>query len=185
MRVDLMTDRARALRDRLNACPFGRAGWREFEDAAFETLCHLLVPPLARPLLQQSSLSGIDRRDAVFSNRVVDPSMPWGLLRNDYQAKLLLVEFKNYDLEEIGKEEVDQTRNYMRSHTGRLAIMVCSKPPSESARRRRNMVFSDEGKVILFLTKAHLREMLDMKDRGDDPSELILDLVDEFLWEHD
>jgi hypothetical protein len=178
-------DRSRALHARLAACPPGHAGWRHFEDTALEILCHLLVPPLIKPRIQQRSLSGIDRRDAVFPNRVLDTSQPWGLLRNDHDARYVLVEFKNYDSEEIGRDEVDQTRNYMTKALGRLALVVCNKRPHESARRRRNMVFSEESKVILFLTSANLREMLDMKDRGDDPTNFILDAVDEFLLQHE
>ncbi|MBM2616124.1 hypothetical protein JIG36_11205 [Actinoplanes sp. LDG1-06] len=46
------------------------------------------------------------------------------------------------------------------------------------------MVFNQEKKVILFLTTSHLREMLDIKDRGGDPSVFILDAVDSFLIQH-
>jgi hypothetical protein len=180
-----MLGRSRLLRDRLVACPPGRAGWREFEEAALETLCHLFVPPLTKPRIQPRSLSGIDRRDAVFPNRIDDTSQSWGLVRKDHDARYVLVEFKNYENDDIGKEEVDQTRNYMTKALGRLAIVVCNKSPHESARRRRNMVYSEENKVILFLTTAHLHEMLDMKDRGDDPTDLILDSIDEFLLQHE
>jgi hypothetical protein len=176
---------SRALRERLIACPPGRAGWRQFEDAALDALCHLLVPPLTRPKVQARSFSGIDRRDAVFPNRVADVSQAWGLLRNDHDARYVLVEFKNYASEEISKEEIDQTRNYLTRAMGRLALVVCNKPPHESAHRRRNMVFSEERKVILFLTAANLREMLDMKDRGDDPTDFILDAIDEFVLQHE
>lgn len=185
MDSSVVANRSRSLRDRLAACPPGHSGWRQFEDAALDTLCHLLVPPLTRPRVQQRSLSGIDRRDAVFPNRIDDTGKAWGLLRKDHDARYLLVEFKNYDSEDIGKDEVDQTRNYMTRALGRLAIVVCNKPPNESARRRRNIVFSEESKVILFLTTTHLREMLDMKDRGDDPTDLILDAIDEFLLQHE
>jgi len=47
------------------------------------------------------------------------------------------------------------------------------------------MVFNQEKKVILFLTTNHLREMLDIKDRGGDPSVFILDAVDSFLIQHE
>ena len=103
---------SRALRKTLAACRPGLSGWRQFEDAGLRVLCHLLVPPLTKPRIQSRSLSGIDRRDAVFPNRIVDTSKPWGLLRHDHDARYVLVEFKNYDRQEIGKNEVDQTRNY-------------------------------------------------------------------------
>jgi hypothetical protein len=181
MDTDSLIQRSRSLRDRLATCPPGRAGWKQFEDAALGALCHLLVPPLTKPRIQPRSLSGIDRRDAVFPNRIYDTSQAWGLLRKDYDARYLLVEFKNYDSEDIGKDEVDQTRNYLTRAFGRLAIIVSNKPPQASALRRRNTVFSEENKLILFLTTTNLREMLDMKDRGDDPTDFILDAIDEFV----
>jgi hypothetical protein len=174
-----------ALRRLLAACPPGRPGWQQFEDVALAALCHLLVPPLTPPRVQERSFSGIDRRDAVFPNRITDTAHPWGLLRHDHDARFVLVEFKNYDKDEIGKEEVDQTRCYMKPTLGGLSIMVCNKPPHESALIRRNIVFNQEKKVILFLTTSHLLEMLDIKDRGDDPSVFILDAVDSFLIQHE
>jgi hypothetical protein len=173
------------LRQLLSNCPPGRPGWQQFEEVALAALCHLLVPPLAAPRVQERTLSGIDRRDAVFPNRVTDTQQPWGLLRHDHDARLVLVEFKNYGKDEIGKDEVDQTRLYMKPAMGGLSIMVCNKPPHRSALERRNQVFNQEKKVILFLTTNHLHEMLDIKDRDGDPSVFILDAVDSFLLQHE
>jgi hypothetical protein len=136
-------------------------------------------------MVQSSSFRGLDRRDAIFPNRITDTALPWGLLRADYDARLILVEFKNYDAEEIGKDEIDQTRNYLKRSMGRLAIVCCNKPPHASAYLRRNSVYTEDAKIILFLTSGNLFEMLDMKDRGDDPSAFILDAVDEFLVKHE
>jgi len=57
----------RELRQRLTQCKPGRGGWKEFEDACAETLRFLFVPPLTEPIVQPRTFSGIDRRDAVFS----------------------------------------------------------------------------------------------------------------------
>lgn len=173
------------LRRRLAECPPGHPGWRRYEDAALATLQHLFVPPLARPHIQSRTLSGLDIRDAVFPNRNVDPATPWGLLYQELQARMILFEFKNYDKENIGKEEVDQTRNYMKKTMGKLAVVCCNKEPSEAAVRRRNTVFTEEDKVILFVTTAQMLEMLDMKERGDDPSIFVLDAYEAFLIQYE
>lgn len=173
------------LRRMLDDCPAGSNGWKAYEDAVLETLCYLFVPPLKEPRVQARSYSGIDRRDAIFPNRVTESTTAWGLLRQDLDARLILVEFKNYDRQEIGKEETDQTRNYLKSSMGRLAIMCCNKMPDDSAYRRRNIVFSEEKKVILFLMTTSLKEMLDIKDRGDDPADFIADSVEEFFIQHE
>ena len=39
--------------------------------------------------------------------------------------------------------------------------------------------------MILFLTKDHLKEMLFIKERGEEPSDLIRDLVEWFYLQHE
>jgi hypothetical protein len=39
--------------------------------------------------------------------------------------------------------------------------------------------------LILFLTKDHLKEMLFIKERGEDPGDLIVDLVERFYLQHE
>lgn len=177
--------RAKDLIGRLYSCPKGRAGWKDFEDVCIEILCYLFVPPLSHPKIQSRTYSGIDVRDAVFPNRNFDSSNIWGELLKELDARLILFEFKNYDKEEVGKEEVDQARNYLTGPMGRLAIMCCNKPPDEPAHRRRNSIFSSEKKVILFLTPNHLKEMIFRKERGEDPADLIMDMVEEFYLQHE
>ena len=63
--------------------------------------------------------------------------------------------------------------------------MICSKQPNESAHRQRNTVFTQDEKVIVFLDKEHLKEMLAMKERGEDPSDLVIDLVERFYIQHE
>ena len=173
------------LANRLSSCPAGTNGWKEFEDVCIEILRYLFVPPLAKPKIQPRTFSGIDRRDAVFPNRNFDASNTWGHILQELGARMVLFEFKNYDITDIGKKEVDQTRNYMTDPMGRLAIMVCNKLPNEAAHIRRNTVFSSEKKIILFVTKDHLEEMLFIKERGEDPADLIVDLVEWFYLQHE
>ena len=68
---------------------------------------------------------------------------------------------------------------------GRLAILICSKDPNKQAYIRRNTIYTNEKKVILFMTKEHLKEMLAMKERGEDPSDLIIDLIELFYIQHE
>jgi len=98
---------------------------------------------------------------------------------------MILFEFKNYDATEIGHEEVIQTDNYLTEPMGKLAVMICSKIPDDGAHIQRNTIYSRHRKVILFLTKDHLKEMLFIKERGEDPSDLIVDLVEKFYLQHE
>jgi len=170
---------------RLELCPLGRAGWVEFEDVCIDTLKYLFVPPLAKPIIQGRTYSGTDRRDAIFPNRRDGASDNWGRLHRELQARLILFEFKNYDGEPVSKDEVNQTRNYLTKPMGKLALVCSPSLPDRSAHIKRNTIYSEDHKVILFLTTTHLKEMLFIKERGDDPSDLIMDLVERFYIQHE
>ena len=171
--------------ERLEVCPPGHAGWQEFENICIEILSYAFVPPLESPRVQARTISGMDRRDAAFPNRNRGSGNLWGQLFQELNARIVLADFKNYDSEEIGKDEVDQLRNYMSKPMGKLALLVCNKAPSQPAYKRRNQVFDQEEKVILFLTANELKELLFIKERGEDPAGLIMDLVEAFYLEHE
>lgn len=170
---------------RLDECPVGQTGWRQYEEICIDILEFLFVPPLQEPQLQSRSLSGIDIRDAIFPNRNLDQQSIWGQLRHELGARLIPFEFKNYDSENIGKDEVNQIRNYLTRPMGKLGIMISSKEPHENARIQRNHVYSRDEKVILLLTSDHLREMVHMKERGDEPALLIMEQVELFYMQHE
>ncbi len=170
---------------RLDACPRGSAGWSAFEDVCIAILEFLFVPPLTRPVIQARTLSGTNRRDVVLPNRNFGERNNWGVLLSELNARMILFEFKNYDATEIGHEEVIQTDNYLTEPMGKLAVMICSKIPDDGAHIQRNTIYSRHRKVILFLTKDHLKEMLFIKERGEDPSDLIVDLVEKFYLQHE
>jgi len=171
---------------KLKSCPPGLNGWKMFEDICIEILIFLLVPPLEMPRIQPRTHSGIDRRDAIFPNRNFDLENTWGKIHQELNARLILFEFKNYDKSEIGKEDVNQVRNYLTEPMGKLGILCCNKKPIESAYIKRNSIYSSsEKKVILFITKEHLIEMLYIKERGEDPADLIMDMIEIFYMEYE
>lgn len=170
---------------RLQACPSGSDGWAEFEDIVIEILQYLFVPPLQSPNIQARSFSGIDRRDAIFANREDNGDNIWAKLRRELNARMILFEFKNYDKTDIGKEEVVQTRSYLRNPMGKLAIICSNIIPNNQAHIKRNTIFSEDGVVILFLTKEKIIEMLHIKERGEDPANLIMDEIELFYIQHE
>lgn len=170
---------------KLRDCKAGRANWKEFEDVCVEILTFLFVPPLKKPIVQPRTYSQIDRRDAVFPNREDTGTSNWAKLYRELNARMILFEFKNYDHDDIGKEEINQTKSYLTEPMGRLAIVCSSKMPDKSAHIKRNTIFSADKAVILFLTKEKLEEMLYIKDRGEDPSDLLMDEVERFYMQHE
>ncbi|MBB6447878.1 hypothetical protein [Bacillus benzoevorans] len=98
---------------------------------------------------------------------------------------MILFEFKNYHSSEIGKEEVLQTKNYLTAPMGKLAIICSTKVPNNATHIKRNIIYSDNGTVILFLTKDKLIEMLYIKERGENPADLIMDEIEMFYLQHE
>jgi hypothetical protein len=60
--------------------------------------------------------------------------------------------------DDISKEEVNQTRNYLSAPMGSLGLMVVNKLPNSAAHIKRNSVYTKDKKVILFITAEHLKE---------------------------
>lgn len=170
---------------RLNACPPGRSHWSEFENICVEILSYLFVPPLRSPYIQPRTYSEIDRRDAVFANREDQGDSTWAKIKRELNARLILFEFKNYYMCEIGKQEVLQTKNYLTDPMGKLAIICSAKLPNNAAHIKRNTIYSNDGTVILFLTKDKLAEMLYIKERGENPADLIMDEIEMFYLQHE
>lgn len=174
----------------LDSCPQGRTGWVDFEDICTQVLEHLFVPSLAKPTRQPRTYSGVNRRDAIFPNRNFAPSSDpctrnWHHFYVELNARMVLFEFKNYDSTPLTHAEVNQTRNYLTNSIGRLGVIICTRDPEPSALTQRNTTFTQDRKVIVFLKPDHLKEMLFMKERGEDPSDLIIDSVEKFYMQHE
>jgi len=164
--------------DNLAKIPPGKKGWKHFEDVCIEILNFLFVPPLKPPKIQSRSFSGIDVRDAIYPNRASDGE--WKYYREELEAKYVVFDFKNLDKEELNKEDVNQVKNYLKRTLGRLGFICSTKPPTDSALLTRNHAYTEEKKVILFLTTVELVEMMRRKCRGEDPCDVITDILDNF-----
>jgi len=166
----------------LKECPVGQKGWKDYENICIDILNYLFVPPLKQPKIQSRTESGLDIRDALYPNRCDHPN--WKFIRTDYDAKYILFEFKNYGKEENGSEidksVVNQVRNYLKQTIGRIGFVCSRKEPTSSAFEARRQTYIEEKKIILFLSDQHLIEMLMRKYRKEEPSDIILDMIDEF-----
>jgi len=168
--------------ERLKQCQPGKQDCYKYENVCIEILTKVFVPPLKSPRVQARTLSGLERRDALFSLRGV--KQDWEEIRQEFEANFLLCEFKNY-ADAFHKDEVNQTRNYLKDTIGRLGIIFSRKGASESAKSMRNSIYSQERKAILFFEDKHLIELLRMKEAGQNPLDLIQDAIEDFLISHE
>ncbi|XPV70550.1 MAG: TIR domain-containing protein [Halarcobacter sp.] len=178
--IDKELENIQKLIKRLDECPEGKEGWKIYEDICVDILNYLFVPPLGKPKIQSRRESGIDIRDAIYPNR--NSNENWKFIRDDYDAKYIVFEFKNYSKNgsEIDKSVLLQIDDYLKQTIGRFGIICSKKLPNQSGIEKRKDIFIEKNKLIIFLNNEHLREMLLRKYKNDDPSDVIIDLIDDF-----
>ncbi len=164
----------------LDNCKEGVSGWQDYENIGIKIFSYLFVPPLSAPKIQSRRESGIDIRDAIFPNRSINEN--WKFIREDYEAKYVVVEFKNYSLDgsDIDKHVVLQIDDYLKKTIGRFGIICSTKAPNQSGLEKRKDIFIEHNKLILFVNNLHLKDMLLRKYKKLDPSDVIIDLIDDF-----
>jgi len=166
----------------LEDCPEGKEGWKLYEEICTRILTYLFVPPLSNPKIQSRRENNIDIRDAVFPNRSNDEN--WRFLRENYDAKYIVAEFKNYATEgsNIDKYSVLQLGDYLKPFTlGRFGILCSRKDPIESAVIKQKEYYSELQKLIIFVNDQKLKEMLLRKYKKLEPADVLFDLIDDFI----
>jgi hypothetical protein len=68
--------------------------------------------------------------------------MGWAKICRDFDAKFLLCEFKNYT-DPCSKDEVNQTRNYLKQTIERIGVIFSRKGADSNAYRMRNSIYSE------------------------------------------
>lgn len=169
----VLTEQASNLKEKLFHCPPGRGSWRDYEEICMEILTYLFVPPLERPIFQPRTGRGLLRRDALFSNCVEQGF--WNRIVDRYAANFILFEFKNTD--KLKPSDVDKTVVYLqlgKRAIGRFGIILSRKPPSQPALNKRRAWFASEEAVVLLLVHDDLLlRMLELREAGRDPVEIL------------
>ena len=178
--IDKELEEIQSFIKRLDKCPEGKEGWKQYEDICLDILNYLFVPPLGEPKIQSRRESGIDIRDAIYPNR--NSNENWKFIRDDYDAKYIVFEFKNYsdDGSEIDKHVLLQVDDYLKKTIGRFGIICSKKQPNKSGLEKRKDVFIENNKLILFVSNENMKEMLLRKHKKLDPSDVLIDLIDDF-----
>jgi CheY-like chemotaxis protein len=174
----IVTDRGAALLRRLAACKPGRSDAKVFEALCVEILQYLFVPPLARIVAQSARSDGHDIRDAVLPNHAA--GFFWESIRREFDAKHVVVEFKNY-VKAVGKGEVIQLRQYLgRKSLGRFGLLMSRCPPSKSALTARAGAYGEQDILILFAEDHSIRNLIDARSHGKDPAVILQEMKEAF-----
>lgn len=174
-------DSAKKFIQRLENIKYGN---KEKNDKEYEKLCvqiirYLFETEFTRILEQNSTEDKMFRMDLVCGLK--GTSEFWKILIQHYNTRFVVFEFKNY------KEEIDQnliyiTEKYLYNAVLRnVAIIVSRKGFSYNAHKAAIGVLTENGKLIIEIKDDDLITMLRMKADGQDASDYLLNILEEYL----
>ena len=139
-----------------------------------ETVLH---PHLTNPRTQARNISGSRRRDILFSN--YSSHLFWQRMSHSHKATQIVFEVKN--VKRVDGCYIDQIAGYLKPRSRGLGFLVSRTLPGKPILQRAVEEFQAEGKVILFLCDDDLEQMLNLREKEDDPTELIKQRYDDFI----
>jgi hypothetical protein len=165
----------------LEASASGRKGKaaQTFEKLCQDALDFLYKKDFAGFKKQKAIERGYQRLDVI--GRLVPVSAFWTNLAADFRTRYVIFEFKNSG-QKITQDEVHSTEKYLFTSALRsVAIIVARKGASDSAKRAMRGALREQGKLILCISMADLCRTLRGRDKGDEPTDVLLDCMDEML----
>jgi hypothetical protein len=169
-------EKARLALKHLRSLEIGKQ-YAAYEKDVCLILATVLHPNLTNPRSQVRTISGSRRRDILFSNYSFHPF--WQRVSQRHDAAQIVFEVKN--VKRLYVRYVDQVAGDLTPGLGHLGFLVSRTPVGKPMIQRAVDVFQTDRKVILFLCDDDLEQMLNLKEMGDDPTELIKQRYEAFI----
>lgn len=164
-------------------CTEGRDGAYKFEDTCVEILKSIFSDDLALWNVQKKSNSGLYRFDLLCRIKDANHKTFWTILESFFGSKYVIFEFKNYS-NPITQKEIYTTERYLYKKALRnVAIVIAKNGFDENSKWAAKGSLREQGKLILLITVEDLKEMYNLKQDEQDPSEVLLRKTDEMLAE--
>lgn len=173
------SSQAALLRQQLVNLVPGLTTWRKYEELGVKILSYLFIPPLASPYIQSRSEDNLDIRDAIYPIR--QGSEAWDMLRSECRSRFVVAEFKNYS-DAITQRKVESLQQYLFPKAMRaFGLLLTRKKPSENAIKARRRAWVEQEKLIVILSDEEIFDMLNLRESGNDPFEVIDIQLEEFF----
>jgi hypothetical protein len=162
---------------RLQACPTGKDHFDEYESIGTELWQYIFDGDLGQPKVQRTTKDGVQRRDSLFPN--LRKSRFFQRVFDRFDADFVIVDFKNY-ADPINSDVIEDVSHYANIALGRFVVVVTRRGGGSAAMSAQVRLFRD-GKAVVAVSDAHMLEMVARKEQGDDPADVLSDLLDELL----
>ena len=176
-------DEAHSIIKAIEKCPTGINSANEFEERCFDALRYAFSNDLTIWKKQEKSNSGLFRFDLICRIKDNNEKSFWKIVEQFFFTKYIVFEFKNYS-KTIKQDQVFTTERYLYTKALRtVGIIVSAKGADNNAKKAAKGILRETGKLILLLNKNDLVQMCNMRRKEDDPTNFLMDKLDEILFE--
>lgn len=162
---------------RLDMCPSGRDFFDEYEKLGTEIWEYVFDGKLGKAKMQRTTRDRVQRRDSLFLNLRTSPFFQRVFDRFD--ADFLIVDFKNY-ADPVTSDEVEDVGNYANTAVGKFVVALTRQGGGSAAMSAQVRRLRD-GVAVITVSDAQMLEMVARKERGENPEDVLSDLLDELL----
>lgn len=174
-------DYTKSLIEEIKLCEAGKLKFRTYEQLCHKLLENIFSEDLALWKEQSKSNNDLYRFDLLCRIKDQNQKTFWAILERYFNSKYLIFEFKNYK-EPLTQKEIYTTEKYLYSKALRsVAVIISANGYSENAYWAAKGCLRESGKLIILLKTDDLIEMNEIKNNQEDPSNYLLDRLDEFL----
>ncbi len=164
---------------RLRECSEESSEWKAFERCCAEALEYAFDSEFAKRKYQVRTRDGHFVMDMVCSLK--GSTRFWDLLVNRYNSVFVVFEFKKYR-GQVSQNNIYVTEKYLFDSALRnVAIIVSPHGFDDSARFAAEGCLKEKGKLIIDMSTETLASLIRMKQNGDEPSDLLLDSLEDYL----
>ena len=178
-RIERQKNKGTKLCLELKSIKKGKASWRQYEKKCEEILKYLFPNDLHGWHSQKRTDDGLNRYD--FVCRIRPTTEFWKFVIEHLNSRYVLFEFKNY-LGKIKQGQILTTEKYLlEKGLRRMAIIMTRTGAEAHALAMTQGAMREQGKLILIVNDEKVCEMLHMKERGEDPTDCLFEIADNFL----
>lgn len=171
--------RGTELCNELKGVKLGKAGWANYERVCEKILKYLFPNDLHGWHSQKRTDDGLNRFDYIC--RVKPTTEFWKFVIDHLNSRYVLFEFKNY-ASKIKQGQILTTEKYLLERgLRRVAIILTRKGADTHAIAMTQGAMREHGKLMLIVNDEKLCDMLHKKERGEDPTDSLFELADDFL----
>jgi len=157
----------------------GKASWAQYEKVCEKVLKYLFPNDLHGWHSQKRTDDGLNRYDYVC--RVRPTTEFWKFVIDHLDSRYVLFEFKNYS-GKIKQGQILTTEKYLLERgLRRMAIIMTRVGAEPHAVAMTQGAMREQGKLMLVVNDEKVCEMLHMKERGEDPTDCLFEIADDFL----